>query len=219
MALPKLFVVGDSISLQYGPFLKQVMRGVFDYARKSGEEAALKNLDIPVGGNGGDSERVLEYLEAMVKDTAWQPDVLQLNCGLHDIKTDAAQEDAGAKQVPLVTYRDNLEAIAALVADKRPTTRLVWVRTTPVSEANHNGGKKGFNRYNADVEAYNAEADAVLGVGGAQLLDLHTFSVNLGDADSLMPDGVHYIESAQAQQAAYIAGFLQRLALEWISSR
>ena len=53
-----VFVVGDSISIQYGPFLEQMLSGRIAYARKGSEDAtmaeALRNLDIPVGANGGD---------------------------------------------------------------------------------------------------------------------------------------------------------------------
>jgi len=60
----KLYVIGDSISIQYGPYLEAALRGVMAYARKEGEEEALLNLDIPQGANGGDSGMVLSFLEA-----------------------------------------------------------------------------------------------------------------------------------------------------------
>lgn len=60
----KLYVIGDSISIQYGPYLEADFRGVMGYPRKEGEEEALLNLDIPQGANGGDSSMVHAFLAA-----------------------------------------------------------------------------------------------------------------------------------------------------------
>ncbi|MHC4884697.1 MAG: SGNH/GDSL hydrolase family protein, partial [Planctomycetota bacterium] len=80
-----LFVIGDSISIGYGPFLKAMTAAHFNYARKSGEEEALKNLDIPAGANGGNSAKVLAYLEALAASKSFATDILLINCGLHDL--------------------------------------------------------------------------------------------------------------------------------------
>lgn len=52
-ARPRLFVIGDSISIFYGPYLKKYVEGKFDYDRKRDKGEAMKNLDNPVGANGG----------------------------------------------------------------------------------------------------------------------------------------------------------------------
>ncbi|MCP5529625.1 MAG: SGNH/GDSL hydrolase family protein [Opitutaceae bacterium] len=94
--LPKVYILGDSISIHYGPFLQQHLRGVMDYARKEGEDEALLNLDHPAGANGGDSARVLAFLQAKSCAGGIDADVLLVNCGLHDIRTDPT---TGAKQI------------------------------------------------------------------------------------------------------------------------
>jgi hypothetical protein len=60
----KIYVLGDSISMQYGPSLEAYLEGVISYSRKEGEEEALLNLDNPRGANGGDSGMVLTFLKA-----------------------------------------------------------------------------------------------------------------------------------------------------------
>jgi len=50
-----LFIIGDSISIQYGPHLKKMVEGWLHYGRKRGEAEALNDLDRPAGTNGGDS--------------------------------------------------------------------------------------------------------------------------------------------------------------------
>ncbi len=83
--LPLLFVLGDSISIQYGPFLAKNLHNVARYDCKSGLPMALKDLDDPQGANGGDSGMVLAYLRERMESGGFSPDVLLLNCGLHDI--------------------------------------------------------------------------------------------------------------------------------------
>lgn len=198
---PQIYIVGDSISIQYGPFLKTRLQGHFHYDRKSGEEEALKNLDIPKGANGGDSQRVLNFLKALYEHDNFQTDLLLLNCGLHDIKR---EKDSGKPQIELSLYRENLEAIVALTAAKQQP--VVWINTTPVDEEAHNKTKRDFERYANDVIAYNETADAVIKAHSIPLIDLNHFTLQL--EEPLFKDGVHFIESVQQAQANFIAGWL-----------
>ena len=197
----KLFIVGDSISIQYGPYLAAALRGVMDYARKEGEEEALLNLDKPQGANGGDSGMVLAYLQAKAVTGGIDADLLLLNCGLHDIKTNPA---TGTKQVPIDQYAQNLQQIIATVQPMQPT--LVWIRTTPCDEAVHNHPGMAFHRFAADGQAYNAVADGIMREHGVPVIDLYTFTRNLGD--DVYCDHVHFHDHIRRQQAAFIAGWL-----------
>lgn len=60
--MKKIFIVGDSISLHYGPFLEQYMKGFLKYGRKGyqGEIGDINNWGL---ANGGDSGQVLTYLQ------------------------------------------------------------------------------------------------------------------------------------------------------------
>ena len=85
MARRDVFIIGDSISIHYGPYLKKYISNNYNYDRKRGLEVALKDLDNPVGANAGDSRMVLQYLkEEQEKETKY--DVLLINCGDHDIR-------------------------------------------------------------------------------------------------------------------------------------
>lgn len=203
VAVMKIYVLGDSISLQYGPFLRDYLRGVMEYSRKEGEEEALLNLDDPQGANGGDSRMVLSFLHAKSRAGGIDADLLLINCGLHDIKTNPA---TGARQVPLERYCENLRAILHVVAGLRP--KPVWIRTTPCDERVHNKPHMAFHRFAADCAAYNAAADAVMRGAGVPSIDLHTFTLNLGPDPYC--DHVHFHEPVRALQAAFIAGWLVR---------
>lgn len=201
MRTKTLFVLGDSISLHYGPYLKQMLRGIYHLAKKEGRAEAMQNLDIPVGGNGGDSRRVLEYLLLQEAKDGLNTDLILLNCGLHDIKR---QPLTGTIQVPLEEYEHNLQQILTLL--NRSGASPLWIRTTPVDDGRHNSLVQEFHRYNRDVEHYNEAADRLMRAAGIPLIDLYTFSRNLGS--SAYCDHVHYSEAARAQQAAFIAGFI-----------
>lgn len=197
---PKVFVIGDSISMQYGPFLKKSLTGFYTYDRKRGEGQSLADLDNPVGANGGDSGMVLTYLQALSGQKDFHTDILLLNCGLHDIKTNP---QTGKRQVPTGAYLTNLKQIVKLA--KKMKVKLVWVRTTPVVDRIHNS-KASFHRFAEDVKRYNEIADAVMRSNKVPVIDLHNFTANLG-AD-IYKDHVHFIESVREKQADFIAGYL-----------
>lgn len=201
MKLPKVYVIGDSISIHYGPYLERYLRGRFAYARKTGEEEALRNLDKPMGANGGDSSRVLAFLGALLAAGPWEADMLLVNCGLHDIRTDPQTKQC---QIGLGDYRRNLQAIVALCRQKGVTW--AWMRTTPVDDAAHNKPGMTFFRYARDLETYNAAADEIMRAAGVPTLDLYSLTLNLGG--NLFCDHVHFHEPVREKQAAFIAGWL-----------
>lgn len=201
----KVYVIGDSISIQYGPYLKGYLKGMMDYARKEGEDEALLNLDRPQGANGGDSSMVLSFLKGRAASGGIDADLLLLNCGLHDIKTDPV---TGAKQIPIRQYEENLRAIVLTASALKP--QLIWMRTTPCDEAVHNRPGSSFFRFSADCLEYNRVADRVMREAGVAIIDLHAFTLNLGP--DLYCDHVHFQEHIRQKQAAFIAGWLMACA-------
>ncbi len=201
MDLPRLFVIGDSISIQYGDALERRLAGLFRYDRKrddAGAPKALSDLDVPTGANGGDSAMVLAYLRHRRASAPIAADVLLLNCGLHDIKADTVTR---VRQVEPAAYEANLRAIVGEIAAMGPTP--IWVRTTPALEAVHNRPDSAFLRFAADVAAYNGIADRVMAEAGVASLDLFTFS--MGFVPAGFCDHVHYTEQVREEQARFLA--------------
>jgi hypothetical protein len=176
-----------------------MVSGVFEYARKEAAGDASSAFPYPADANGGDSSQVLAYLRAGLRD--YVPDILLLNCGLHDLRTDPQSR---AKQVPLDAYEENLTAIVRIVQGRG--MRLIWVRTTPVDDERHNTRQSSFYRFDRDVVCYNEIADRVLGAAGILLVDLYAFTSSL-DGD-VFCDHVHFVEGVRELQAAFIAGHL-----------
>lgn len=200
--MKSLFVLGDSISMHYGPYLEEDLRGTFRYDRKR-NDAGASDLGVPEGPNGGDSRMVLEYLKARRTDASFRPDILLVNCGLHDIKRDVEREKE--IQVASRQYRENLEEIHSV--SQEIGTRLIWVRTTPVVDRIHNSQSRQFHRYEADLVIYNEIADSVFQSHQVPIVDLNRFTKGLGE--EAFSDHVHYSQEIRALQAAFIAGFLQ----------
>ena len=196
---PQVLLIGDSISLGYGPYLETALSGRAACVRV-GPGPSLVRLGDPAAENGGDSRKVVQLLRtAGEMDSHF--DLAVVNCGLHDIKTDPT---TGEKQVPLGHYQDNLEQIISLagaVAD-----RMVWVRTTPVDDQRHNSHVSEFHRHARDVEDYNRAADRVMAEAGVLLIDLCRFTEGLGA--EVYCDHVHFTDPVRREQAGYIASHL-----------
>ena len=206
-SLPSVFLIGDSISMHYGPYLEKYLEGSIAFERKTDDGQAAKNLDVPVGPNGGDSRMVLAYLKIKVKEAGFQPDYVVLNCGLHDIKHN---DSTGLNQVNKAEYRKNLLGIIEVLHKKK--IDLIWIRTTDVVDSIHNKKPKGLRRYAADLAAYNAIADEVCEQNNIPEIDLYGFTKKLGIEQFI--DHVHYNENTRALQAAYLAGSLQNLVMD-----
>jgi len=203
IAPPSLFVVGDSISIQYGPYLENFLAGRMDYDRKQDDGGVVKDLGVPENANGGDSRMVLEYLREKVKDPGFSPGYLLLNCGLHDIKRNVHTNEL---QVKPDNYEQNLQAIIDLMTDQ--DIQVIWIRTTQVVDTIHNARAKQFKRYSADQEHYNQIADQVMNANNIPAIDLYEFTKELG-VDQFI-DHVHYNERTRELQGAFIAGYLSK---------
>jgi len=199
----KLFLLGDSISLQYGTYLEKYLKGLYTIDRKGSQEKALQNLDVPIDANGGDSKMVLAYLRTREKDPNFKPDIMLLNCGLHDIKRNPTTHQIATDSN---SYRENLEAIYQLISHKK--IPLVWIRSTGINDSLHAAKSKAFDRYVKDVEQYNAIADRVFTKHKVPIIDLYSFTNGLGE--DRFADHAHYIPRVINSQAMFIADFLKK---------
>lgn len=197
---PKVFVVGDSISMHYGPYLEKSLTGFFIYDRKKGSE---NSLDNPNGANGGDSDMVVSYLNELKENPNFQTDYLVVNCGLHDIKRNSENSNP---QVSLEQYSKNLLKIISI--SKELNAKLIWINSTPVVDSVHNS-KVGFIRYNEDIIKYNSESHKIMNKMKIPVIDIFTFT------KKFIPEGyidhVHYKNEVRQKQADFIAGNLAQL--------
>ena len=206
MSKARILLVGDSISIQYSPFLQASLKQSATWVGFSEEamQGALTDLDTPQDMNCGDSNRCLEIITDMLQKADGQIDLILLTCGLHDIKTKAAD---GSKQVTLEDYKANLQKIVAI--SEQHNVPLIWMRTTLVNSSIHNSLCTDFHRFEQDVEDYNKAADDIMWQAGIPSIDLWQFTRQLGTDDELFCDHVHYEIWARQFQGAYVAGYIQ----------
>ena len=171
-SLPLVVLIGDSIRMGYQD---QVVNQL----------AGRAEVWVPKE-NGGDSRNVLAHLDQWVFSR--QPDLVHVNCGLHDLK----RAFGAASEVSLAEYEGNVRQILQRL-QRELNGAVVWATTTPVDENWHHQNK-GFDRLEADVEAYNVAARAVAEDIGVPIDDLFAVVEREGKARLLTQDGVHFIE-------------------------
>ncbi len=200
MGKHKVFVIGDSVSIHYGPYLKNMIKDKFDYDRKRGIEQALLDLDKPIGANAGDSKMIVEYLiEENKKNTVY--DILLINCGLHDVRIDRYSNKI---QIELEQYKKNLIRIIDIA--KTMANKIIWIGLTPIIDELHNSRKNGFLRYSQDVISYDIAAKEIMDEYNIPCVDMYNFTKNLGS--DIYLDHVHFKQEIRKLQAAFIAGYL-----------
>lgn len=169
--MKKVILIGDSIRMGY----EQTVRV------ELAETVQVSWAEM----NGFDSRNVLAKLDEWA--IAPQPDLVHLNCGLHDLKRDRS---AGGFQVPPADYAANVEKILQQLL-AHTSAKILWATTTPVNEHWHRIHKP-FDRFEADVQAYNDLAREICGRLGVAVDDLYTFVMQAGRDRYMSPDGVHF---------------------------
>jgi pimeloyl-ACP methyl ester carboxylesterase len=145
--LPRVLVIGDSISMNYHDAAKQALAGVANYHRIEGNGFSVihgvNNAELWLGN----------YHE---KGLHW--DVIFFNHGLHDLKQsyDAATDTFGPYAVSLEAYKANLEKLIGIL--KKTGATLVWTSTTPIP----NDNKSQYARRKGAAHTFNAAAMEVM---------------------------------------------------------
>ncbi|MGC8641410.1 MAG: GDSL-type esterase/lipase family protein [Isosphaeraceae bacterium] len=188
--LPRVVLVGDSIRLGYAP--------------RVAERLAGKAVVISPAQNGGDSANVLAHLDEWVLKQ--KPDVVHLNCGLHDLKRFKGD---GHHQVELDRYSENLRQIIARIR-KETDAALVFADTTPILDDRHARRGADFDRTEADVLKYNAAAVAIMGELGVPVDDLHWMVEQGGTGTMLGRDGTHDTPAGYDRLAEAVADCVLR---------
>ena len=185
----QLALIGDSIRMGYQ-----------ETVRRELEPGVRVRSPEP---NGGHSRNVLAHLDEWVLDRP--PDVAHVNCGLHDL---AKEFDSGLARVPLEEYRGNVARILERL--QAAGIRPVWATITPVDETLHHRNK-GFDRFEADVDAYNEAALEAAAAAEVAVNDLFGVVESAGRARLLRDDGVHFTDEGSRLLGETVAAFVRGL--------
>lgn len=167
-ALPRVLLIGDSISIGYTPAVREMLAGVANVHR------------IP--DNGGPTRRGLAQLDAWLGTGRW--DVIHFNFGLHDIKLDEADKLRTAPE----DYPQNLRKIIRRL--RATGARLVFATSTPVPGKLKTTGPR---RRTADLIACNAAARDVMTAEKIPVNDLYAVAFPR-IAELQLPIDVHFNE-------------------------
>lgn len=131
--LPRVLLIGDSISIGYTPNVREHLKGQANVLR------------IP--RNGSSTNEGLQQLDGWIGSGKW--DVIHANWGLHDLKRmkDGKLDSHGELVSDLPTYEKNLRAL--LTKLKATGAKVIWAQTTPVPEATNGREPRLEEQYNA----------------------------------------------------------------------
>ena len=186
--MQQLILIGDSIRMGYQA---DVIR----------ELANLADVWAPTQ-NGGNSANILQHLDEWI--ISRPHDVVHINCGLHDLRKDF---DTGDPAISINQYESNLRALLKRILAEANCT-VIWAMTTPVNEIWHHE-RKGFDRLEADVAAYNAVACEVADNLDIPINDLFSVITDAGRDSYLTPDGVHFTPEGSALLGKAVAEFVK----------
>ena len=189
--LPRVLLIGDSISIGYTVGVRNLLKG-------------KANVHRPLT-NCGPTTTGLKEIEKWLGDGKW--DVIHFNWGLHDLKymgpngeNLADPKDPSSKpQVPQTDYKSNLEKLVQRL--KKTDAKLIWRNTTPVPV-----GAKG--RVVGDSKKYNDIAKEIMESNAVEIHDLYRFALEHADAIQQKAN-VHYTPAGSQKLAEEVVKVIE----------
>jgi acyl-CoA thioesterase-1 len=191
--LPRVLIIGDSISIGYQVPLREALKG-------------KANVHRPAT-NYGPTTRGVEQLEQwLARDNSggkW--DLIHFNFGIHDVRHvddqgKGTDVDKGHRRVSEADYEKNLELL--VVRMKRTGAKLIFALTTPVPP-------NSAGRVPGDEIRYNDIARRVMQKHGVAIDDLYSFALPRL-AEIQLPANVHFKPEGSRQLADQVAASIQK---------
>jgi len=188
--LPRVLLIGDSISIGYTVPVQDALQGKANVHRPK--------------TNCGPTTTAIAAIDEWLGDTPW--DVIHFNWGLHDLKYMGPQgqnladpdDPANHQQVPPEAYEKNLEQL--VVRLKETGAYLIWRNTTPIPE-----GATG--RVVGDSAKYNGIAEKVMRRHGIEIHDLYEFA-RKRQGEVMLPANVHFSKAGYEALAQDVAAVI-----------
>jgi acyl-CoA thioesterase-1 len=168
--LPRVLLLGDSISISYTLPVREALKGKTNVHRPPTNCSSTGNA--------------LSHLDSWLGKGKW--DVIHFNFGLHDAKL----PPEGVRHAPPAVYEKNLRELVKRLQATGAT--LVWASTTPVP----NGGILSPTRRFGSVDEYNTIARKVMEDSGVAIDDLN--AVIKPHLVTQLPNDVHYSKEGSA---------------------
>lgn len=191
--LPNVLILGDSISIGYTPFVKEILKYDANVVRPAFSDGNPENCQGTTHG--------VENIDRWLGNTQW--DVIHFNFGLHDIKYIDPQTGNNSRnpkhphQADLKQYKKNLKEIIGKL--KKTGAKLIFATTTPYPDVLNNAIRKPglYKKYNkVAVKIMNREKIAIN--------DLCAFMIP-GMAEFQKPRDVHFTPEGSKALAEKVA--------------
>ena len=189
--LPKVLIMGDSISIGYTSYVVENLKGVAEVRRHK--------------GNAGPTIRGVAKIDEWLGKEQW--DVIHFNWGLWDMygwqyhKEDRSPE----------AYGKRLESLVGRL--KKTGAKLIWATTTPACPANEKTMEGRFKqkvRISPELERkYLAVALAVMKKHGVEVNDLHAFMKPQWTKYAIADNNVHFTKLGSQKLGEQVAKAIQ----------
>lgn len=197
--LPKVLILGDSISIGYTPFVRELLNGWAEIYRPMHENGKPENCQ--------GTTNALKHIDRWLGDTQW--DIIHFNFGLHDLKH--VNPDTGKNsndpnhplQADLKQYKKNLKTIVEIL--KLTNAELIFATTTPYPDVvNDPLRDPGMPR------KYNQAAINIMNRNGVRINNLHAFVVPRM-AEIQKPQNVHFTKTGSQVLAKQVADSIKEI--------
>lgn len=186
--LPRVLIIGDSISLGYTPHVKQMLKGKADVIHNK--------------GNAQHTGTGLKKIDDWIGKTDW--DVIHFNWGLWDLcyrnpksKVQGNRDKVnGTITTPIEQYEKNLDKLVARL--KQTNAKLIWASTTLIPE-------EEAGRIVGDDRKYNEAAARVMKKHNVAVNDLHALTKGFTADLFKKPGDVHYTPDGYKKIAKQVA--------------
>lgn len=179
--LPRVLLIGDSISIDYTVPVRKALAGKANVHR------------IPE--NGGPTINGVAKIDKWLSAGKW--DLIHFNWGLHDLKV----MEGGKHQVGIEDYEKNLRELVKKL--KATGAKLIWASTTPVPDAKVNPVRK-----NSDVIAFNAVAKKVMDEEKFEIDDLYALALSKL-SEYQIPANVHFKPAGSAALGEQVTSVIE----------
>ncbi|MFK5923089.1 MAG: SGNH/GDSL hydrolase family protein [Verrucomicrobiota bacterium] len=185
--LKNVILFGDSIRMGYQ---KEVVKNL------KGKAVVWAPED-----NCRHSKYLLESLDKWLKGR--NPDVIHINCGLHDMFLDKN----GKCRHSVDEYADTLRLIFKRLKKTNAHAVVIFALTTAVDEKRQITSKNygRLVRRNSDVDSYNKKAIEIAKEFDVQINDLNTPIKKAGVENMLVDDGIHLNSKGAREIGALVA--------------
>jgi hypothetical protein len=189
--LPKVLIMGDSISIGYTSHVIENLKGVAEVRRHR--------------GNAGPTIRGVAKIEEWLGNEKW--DLIHFNWGLWDMYGwEYHKEDRSPE-----AYGKRLESLVGRL--KKTGAKLIWATTTPACPANETTMERRFNqdiRISPELERkYLESALTVMKKNGVEVNDLYAFMKPRWNKYAIADNNVHFTKLGSQKLGEQVAKAIQ----------